>query len=273
MRALLATVCLAVSLLTLAPAQADGHEAGAAVVAEDLVFELEDGRISNSVIYYPADLAEGEARPGVLVLPEWWGLNDYSKGRAQQLAEAGYVALALDLYGDGFSTTSVPEAAGMAGPFYENRQQWRELLTVAHQQLADNPATDSAQLAAIGFCFGGTGVLELAYTGADLAGVVSFHGNPLPALEEDHGRVAAKLLVLHGAADPFVTPEQLEDFAYAADQAEADWQLVLYARALHAFTNPAADDAGLEGVGYQEDAAVRSEAHMHLFFADVFGGE
>mgnify|MGYP006271351263 CR=1 FL=1 len=217
--------------------------------------------------YLAYDTEQTGKRPGVLVVHEWWGLNDYAKSRARQLAELGYVAFAADMYGDG-RTTNDPQQAGKwsgevkGGPFI------RERSTLALDQLRNHERVDTDRIAAIGYCFGGTTVLELAYSGADIAGVVPFHGGlTLPKADD---RIKTKLLVLHGAADFFIKPETIDEFQKTLHEREVDWQMVYYGGAVHAFTNPDADDAGIDGVAYDAAADRRSWAHMRLFFDEIF---
>ncbi len=205
-------------------------------------------------------------RPGVLVIHEWWGLNDYARKRARDLAAMGYVAFAADMYGGG-RTTEDPAEAGewsrAAGP------ELRGLAAAGLEQLAGHDRVDADRLAAIGFCFGGTSVLELAYSGADLDGVVSFHGNlPTPAPGDT---INAAILILHGAADPLVPAADANAWQQAMrKRAGVDWHFVAYGGAKHAFTNPAADNLGMDAVGYDAAAANRSWAHMQRFFDELF---
>lgn len=218
--------------------------------------------------YLAYDDHSDAVRPGVLVIHEWWGLNDYAKERARQLAELGYVALAADMYGSGTIATTREEAGKLAGSL-RGKPALRERARAALNTLVSSPLVDG-RVAAIGFCFGGTAALELAYSGAPLAGVVSFHGGLTTPKPEDAGKIKAKLLVLHGAADPRVTPAQVASWEKAMDQAHVDWQLIKYSGAVHAFTNPAAGSDSKRGVAYQEAAARRSWQHMQQFFRELF---
>ena len=215
------------------------------------------------------DSASGP-RPGVLVVHEWWGLNDYAKQRAQQLATLGYVALAVDMYGDGFQTTSIEEAARRSGQFKDDRQAGRRRIRAALDVLRDRPQVNPRQIAAIGYCFGGTTVLELARSGADVAGVVSFHGSLGTSLPARAGEIKARVLVCHGADDTFVTADELAQFQQEMRAAGVDWQMIFYGGAVHSFTNPQAGRAGIPGVAYDERADRRSWADMQQFFAEIF---
>jgi dienelactone hydrolase len=209
-------------------------------------------------------------RPGVLVVHEWWGLNDFARDKAKQLAELGYVALAGDMYGNGVTTKDREEAARLAGALRGNPNLLRARAQAALKVLAANPRVDPKRLAAIGFCFGGTTVLELAYSGADLAGVVSFHGGLPRPQPGDLERLKARVLVLHGADDPHVSAADLTAFEQAMRQAGADWQMVFFGGAVHSFTNPEAGNNKAAGVAYDARAARRSWRCMQEFFREIF---
>ena len=215
------------------------------------------------------DAAQGK-RPGVLVVPEWWGLNDYVKSRAEQLAKLGYVAFAADIYGDGFTTNDAKVAGKRAGQAKE--AGWlRSRGKLALEQLRKNEHVDPQNIAAIGYCFGGGTVLELARAGEDLKGVVSFHGALDTKQPAQEGQVKPKILVLHGAADPFVPPAQVEAFEKEMKKAKADYRIIRYPDAQHAFTNPGVDKLGLDGAKYNQAADKKSWQDMQTFFNDIFG--
>jgi dienelactone hydrolase len=222
--------------------------------------------------YLAYDDAVHGKRPGVLVVHEWWGLNDYIKKRAGELARMGYVAFAADMYGKGIVTTDAKKAGELAGRF-RAAPQARERAGAALDVLMKQELVDSGRIAAIGFCFGGGVSLELAYGGAPLEGVVSFHsGLPAPG-PEDYKNIKASILVLHGADDGFETPENIEAFQKAMRDAGADWEMVSYGGAVHSFTNPGADKFNIPGVAYNEKAANRSWALMKSFFDEIFARE
>jgi dienelactone hydrolase len=215
--------------------------------------------------------AEGK-RPGVLVVHEWWGLGDHSKRRAEELAKLGYVAFALDMYGKGKLTDDPAEAGKWASAYRgENRDAARRRASVGLAVLSGHERVDAERLAAIGFCFGGTVALELAWSGADLDGVVSFHGDPTHPRSSEAEGVRSAVLVCHGADDPLVPAAALRAFEDSVRAAKLDWQLIQYGGAVHAFTNRAADDRGIPGVGYDEKADRRSWEHMRSFLGEVFG--
>ena len=215
------------------------------------------------------DAVEGK-RPGVLVVPEWWGVNDYPKSRAEQLAKLGYVALVPDIYGDGFVTDDVKVASQKAGA--AKGAGWlRSRGKLALEQLRKHERVDPQNIAAIGYCFGGTTVLELARAGEDLKGVVSFHGSLETREPAQPGQVKTKILALHGAADPFVPPQQLEEFEKEMKSAKADYKVIQYPDAQHSFTNPDVDKIGLDGAKYNKAADEKSWKDMQEFFGEIFG--
>lgn len=223
--------------------------------------------------YLAYDPAVEAKRPGVLVVPEWWGLNDYARRRTRELAELGYVALAVDMYGEGKSTQDPAQAGQWADAIGQHPEVAQARFAAALNLLRSHPRVDAQQLAAIGYCFGGTVVLNMARAGADLDGVVSFHGT-LPVDEPPQpGEVDAKVLVLHGAADDFISDAQMATFKRQMKAAGADFKIIAYSGAKHSFTNPAADEAaekfGLD-VAYDPRADRRSWQDMRAFFERIF---
>ncbi len=209
-------------------------------------------------------------RPGVLVVHEWWGLNDYARDRARQLAELGYVAFAVDMYGKGKSTTEKHEARAWATELGTSKSKYERAMA-GLEALRQHERVDPNRIAAIGYCFGGTTVLSLAMGGADLQGVVSFHGN-LPLTDPDSQakvKIRAKILVCHGAKDAFIPAQRISDFQDALHQGGADWQFIAYGEAVHSFTNPKAAGSGIPGVNYNAAADRRSWQHMRLFFDEL----
>lgn len=215
------------------------------------------------------DEIEGK-RPGVMVVHAWKGLGDYEKQRAKQLAELGYVAFAADIYGKGIRPKTNEEAREQASIYRSNRKLMRDRAQAGLQVLQQYPLTDANQVAAIGYCFGGGTVLELARSGAPVAGVVSFHGNlDTPNLADAQG-IKGRVLVLHGAADPLVPDEQVDAFKREMNYANVDWQMVMYGNAVHSFSDPNAGNDPSTGVAYNELADKRSWAAMNRFFAELF---
>ncbi len=243
--------------------------AGAAIEAQTVEYQHGETRLVG-YLAYPKE-AKGSL-PGVLVVHEWMGLNDYAKRRAEQLAELGYVALAADIYGDGKVAAGIEEARELAGSFRSDRPLWRARVAAGLEALKAQPLVDSGKVAAIGYCFGGTAVLELARGGAEVAGVVSFHGGLDTPTPEDAKNIRAKVLVLHGADDPLVPDAQVTAFQQEMRQGGVDWQLIAYGGAVHGFTNPASgDDPSGRGVAYHALADARSWMAMRQFFAELFG--
>lgn len=219
----------------------------------------------------PAELNADEKRPGILLIHDWTGLQDYARERAEMLAGLGYVVFAADIYGVGTRPTDPKDCAAEAGKFKTDRALYRERLKAALTVLAKQPHCDPSKLGAIGFCFGGTGVLELARSGAEVAGVVAFHGaidSPNPA---DGAQIKGKVLVLHGADDPFVPAEDIAAFTEEMRLHKIDWQMVSFGNAVHSFTKKAAGDDNSKGAAYNEKADQRSWRMMEDFFAEIFG--
>lgn len=216
------------------------------------------------------DVARTGKRPGVLVVHEWWGLNEYARDRARQLAGLGYVAFAVDMYGKGQVTNHPDQAGAWMKQVQTDVTQWQDRALEGLAVLRSQDMVDPQRLAAIGYCFGGATVLQLAYSGADVKGVVSFHG-ALPLPPQAHN-AKAKILIAHGNADPFLTEEHVRKFRQALDAANLDWHMVVYAGARHSFTNPGADAHGIDALKYDRQADERSWQHMQLFFDEIFQG-
>jgi dienelactone hydrolase len=262
-------------LLTLLCTVAFATAVEAKIVTKSVAYEQAGVKLEGFLAYDDAKIPAGGAA-GVLVVPEWWGLNNYVKGRAEQLAGLGYVAFAADMYGAGVVTTDPKKAGELAGQFY-GKPLMAERARAGLDQLLATGMVDARKVAAIGYCFGGATVQVLAWSGAPLAGIVSFHGSLIPPSAEAAARTKAKILICHGALDPFVMPADVDAFKKALDDGKLDYQFISYAGAIHAFTNPSADNmaaaTGLKGVGYNAAADHRSWAHMKVFFKEIFGGK
>jgi len=214
------------------------------------------------------DSVDGK-RPGVLVVHEWWGLNDYARRRAEQLAEMGYVAFALDMYGKGKVTQHPQQAGEWASMIRANTEAWVARAVAGLKVLKSQDLVDTSRVAAIGYCFGGSTVLQLAFAGEDLKAVASFHG-ALPVPTEQQAKAAkASILVCHGSADGLIPRETIQKFIEALNKGGADWQLVEYGNARHSFTNPDADKVGIEMLKYDAKADRRSWQHMKDLFSEV----
>ena len=213
----------------------------------------------------------GGPRPGVLVSHAWSGRSDYEESKARRLAELGYVAFALDLYGKGVRGSSVEENSALMQPFLDDRAMLQRRLLLAVDTLRQQEEADAAKVAAVGFCFGGLCVLDIARTGAGLAGVVSFHGLLGAPGNTSDKTINAKVLVLHGWDDPMAPPEAVLELTRELSDRQADWQLHAYGNTMHAFTNPDANDRAL-GTVYDAAADRRSWKAMQDFLAELFAG-
>ncbi|NVN92845.1 MAG: dienelactone hydrolase family protein [Desulfuromonadales bacterium] len=209
-------------------------------------------------------------RPGVLVVHEWTGLGPYVKKRAEMLAKMGYVAFAADIYGKGIRPNNPADAARIAGIYKNDRPLLRVRASAGLEQLKRQKLVDTQRIAAIGYCFGGTTVLELARDGSDVKGVVSFHGGLSTPTPRDAINIKARVLALHGADDPFVKADEVAAFQDEMRKAAVDWQFISYGSAVHSFTNPGAGSDNSKGAAYNEKADKRSWEAMKQFFAEIF---
>ncbi|KAB2646701.1 MAG: dienelactone hydrolase family protein [Verrucomicrobia bacterium] len=208
-------------------------------------------------------------RPGVLIVHQWMGLSGYEKKRAEMLAQLGYVAFCADIYGKGVRPASVPEASDQAGKYKGDRALLRSRVNAGLVTFKKSELLDTKRVAAVGYCFGGTTVIELARSGAELSGIVSFHGgldSPAPA---DGKNIKTKVLACHGADDPFVPAKDLAAFQNEMKSSGVDWQLVQYGGAVHSFTDWNATGA-MKGAQYNEKADKRSWEDMKQFFGELF---
>jgi dienelactone hydrolase len=209
-------------------------------------------------------------RPGVLVVHEWTGLGPYVKKRAEMLAKLGYVAFAADIYGKGVRPSNPADAAKVAAIYKEDRPLMRTRARAGLDVLKDQKLADQNRLAAIGYCFGGTTVLELARDGAGLRGVASFHGGLATPRPDDARNIKARILAMHGADDPYVKADEVAAFQQEMRAAKVDWQFIAYGNAVHSFTNPDAGNDNSKGAAYNEKADKRSWQAMKQFFAEIF---
>lgn len=228
-----------------------------------------DGALNmNGFVAYDETMAG--KRPGVLVVHEAWGLGEHVMERAKMLAKLGYVAFCADMYGDRQQATKMEEVMALVGDLRANPQKLRTRARAAVAALAALPEVDSNRLGGIGFCFGGTTVLELARDGAGLKGVVCFHGGLETNAPAETGKVKTSVLVCTGADDPMIPPAQVTAFEEEMRKAGADWQVISYGGTVHSFTNPKADGSIAPGILYNKATDLRSWAAMTSFFGEVF---
>ena len=243
---------------------------GAEIQTKIVEYKDGDTPLEGFVAWDPAK-TKGNA-PGVLVVHQWMGQTEYEQRRCKELAELGYVAFALDIYGKGVRPANQQEAGKQAGTYKGDRDLYRRRLVLGLEQLQAQ-AVDKNKIAAIGYCFGGTGVLELARSGAEVSGVVSFHGGLDSPAPEDGKNIRAKLLICHGEDDPFVKIEDINAMKKELNDAKVDWQMVSYSGAVHAFTQPMAGNDNSRGAAYNESADKRSWTAMRSFFDEIFESE
>lgn len=239
-----------------------------AQVHTETVEYKQDGTILEGFLAYKQDV--GGKRGAVLVVPDWMGVSDHYKAVAAKLADLGYVAFVADIYGKGVRPANSQEAAAQAKKYKDDRQLMRQRVKAGLDELKKYDIVDPARMAAMGYCFGGTVVLELARSGADIRGVVSFHGGLATPTPQDAKNIKAKVLVLHGADDPFVPPEEVAAFEKEMRDGNVDWQMTFYGNAVHAFTAPAAGTDKTKGAAYEEKADKRSWEAMKSFFQEIF---
>lgn len=224
--------------------------------------------------YFAVNASTEGKQPGILVIHEWWGHNEHSRNRADMLAELGYVAFALDMYGDGKNTSHPEDAGKFMTAVVSNMDVAKARFESALEQLKNHPNVDPDKIGVVGYCFGGTMALSMANAGYDLDGVAAFHaGLGLPIMPEGEGTIKAKILVANGAEDPWISEEQVADFKAVMDGAGADYKYVSYEGAKHAFTNEGADAIGEEfGLPLEYNAAADSASweEMKILFSEAF---
>ena len=245
-------------------------EAVGVVEGEPLAYEQGGAPLEGWRVPYrgSADLV-----PGVLVIPDWTGVAEFSKGQALDFARMGMVVVVADIYGKGVRPQGPAACGAEAGKYKSDRALFRARLLAGLEQLKQQPRVDPNQMVAVGYCFGGTGVLELARAGAEVRGVVSFHGgldSPTPA---DGKNIKTKILILHGVDDPYVPAEGIAAMTAEFNAAKVDWQMVSYGGAVHSFTNPAAGTDNRKGAAYNAVADARSWGATRLFFREVLAPE
>ena len=217
------------------------------------------------------DEAISGKRPGVLVVHEWWGLNDFARGRANELARLGYLAFACDLFGGGKVAKGPDEAGQLVKPLVENMPEWTKRGMASLDQLKQQPTCDTSRLAAIGYCFGGSSSLVLACAGADLGAVCTFHGSLRPPSPKQAEAIKASIVICHGSLDTFTSEETIVHFRKALDDAHVDYEMDIYGSAKHGFAVPEADKRGMPALGYNKKADERSWRRMLALFEEKFG--
>lgn len=240
------------------------------VIKEEAVYYKADSINLKGYVYY--DSLTDRKRPVVLVIPEWWGLNDYPRMRARQLAELGYLAMAIDMYGNGVTADNPTDAQKMSSPFYSDPLMTKARFDAAMDKVKSYPMADTSQIAAIGYCFGGGQALNIARLGEPLKGVVSFHGN-LVGVPANKDLLKAKILVCYGAIDELVKMEELDKFKKQMDSIHANYEVKIYSEASHAFTNPNATVMGRKfalPIAYNPAADTASWKDMKEFFEKIF---
>ena len=237
------------------------------IVSKAVEYRQDDVVLEGLSVY---DDAFNGKRPAVLVVHQWKGLGDYEKKRAEMLARLGYNVFAADIYGKGVRPQTMQAAGAEAGKYKNDRVLLRARVRAALEVLTNHELTDRMRIAGIGYCFGGTTVLELARSGADIAGVVSFHGGLSSPKPDDAKKIKCKVLALHGADDPNVPAKEVAAFEDEMRQAKVDWQLVAYGGAVHSFTDWNAGNDNSKGAAYNALADRRSWDAMKVFFAELF---
>ena len=230
--------------------------------------EYKDGDVTLKG-FVALDDQSNHKRPGILVMPEAFGLGKQAKDRALRLASLGYAALAGDPYGNGLEVSDLQEAIKHAGAIREDNTKFRQRIRAGLDALMVLPQVDTDRLVVMGYCMGGSCSLEMARDGAPLKGVVSFHGALETQSPAEPGKVQAKVLVCHGADDPFVPVEHVTAFEEEMTKAGVDWQVISYGGTVHSFTNPEADGS-IEGICYNKQADERSWQAMQAFFDEIF---
>ena len=230
--------------------------------------EYKDGDILLEA-YVAWDESSHDSRPGVLISHAWSGRSEFEEGKAAQLAELGYVGFALDLYGKGVKGGDPEQNRALMQPLLDDREMLQRRMHLALDNIRKQKEVDDERVAAMGFCFGGLCVLDLARTGADILGAASFHGLFSPPGNTEGKEISAKVLVMHGWDDPMAAPDQALALADELTAAGADWQIHAYGNTVHAFTNPAANDVE-HGTVYDANADRRSWQSLQLFLAEIF---
>ena len=239
------------------------------ITGEDVTYSADTTEMHGFVAYNKAQIGK---RPGILVVHEWWGHNDYTRKRAQMLAELGYVALAVDMYGNGKQADHPSDAGKFSGMVMKNEEMAVKRFNAAYELLANHPEVNADKISAIGYCFGGSVILNMANMGADLDGVAAFHSGvqvPNPPSKE----LEAKILVQNGADDPFVSEESVATFKSNLDSLNADYEYISYPGVVHAYTNPGATELGEKfdlPLKYDQEADTKSWERLQQFLNELY---
>ncbi|MDH3267667.1 MAG: dienelactone hydrolase family protein [Ignavibacteria bacterium] len=264
------SVIIAVLILTSVCSCSETNKQKTDLVEQEVLYSSDSTNLNGFLVY---DNNIKEKRPGVLIVHEWWGLNDYARSRARMLAELGYTAFALDMFGNGKTATHPEDAQKFASAIFSNIESGEKRFMAAYNFLEEQATVDPNNIAAIGYCFGGGVVLHMASIGTDLKAVASFHGSLQAIVPPEEGVVKAFILVCNGADDPFTTPEQIVAFKKEMDSAKVNYEFINYEGAVHSFTSPYADSLGKMfnmPLAYDEKADKESWAEMKKVFTQVF---
>ena len=243
------------------------HSAFGKIKTETVEYKDGDAVLEGFLAY---DDSSDKPRPGVLVVQDWTGVGDYVKGRARQLAELGYVVFCADIYGKGIHPSDPKDCAAEAGKYKGDRPLMRSRVRAGLAQLEQNKLVEKNKIAAIGYCFGGTTVLELGRSGAEVRGIVTFHGGLQTPTPEDAKNIRCRLLVCHGGDDPFVKPDEVAAFKEEMAKGKVDCKFIAYPGAVHSFTRPDAGSDNSKGAAYNAAADNASWQAMKDFFAEIF---
>jgi len=269
MKYILIAAVLFTSLLIISCSKTESSKSD--LVEKGITYQSDSTTLKGFLVY---DNSIKGKRPGVLIVHEWWGLNDYARKRARMLAELGYTALALDMFGEGKTASHPQDAQKFASFIYSNLKVGEERFMAAYNFLKEQETVEPNDIAAIGYCFGGGIVLHMASIGTDLKAAASFHGSLGAVVPPKEGVVKAFILVCNGADDPFTTPEQIETFKKEMDSAKVNYEFINYEGAVHSFTSPYADSLGKKfnmPLAYNEKADKESWQAMQKVFDQVFG--
>lgn len=251
----------------------DQNQTGPSVTGEEVSYSTDELTMNGYIAY---DESQEGKRPGILVVHEWWGHDDYARARADSLAKLGYIALAVDMYGDGKQAAHPEDAQKFSGQVMSNFDSAKDRFLKALETLQAHPEVNAEQIGAVGYCFGGSVAIAMANAGVDLEGVAAFHaGLQLPVMPQE-GTTTSRIIVMNGADDPFITDEQEQNLAAAMDSAGVDFNYITYEGVKHSFTNPGATAKGKEfglPLEYNAEADQKSWEMMKEFFVETFNQE